>query len=711
MKRVTWGTLALGCLFSALALLAGSGGSVSAQADDDELKMQVTVGFDGYCRSGGWCPVYVVLSNEGVGVEGELRAGGDADSSLYARRVVLPAHSRKAYFLYLPLDRIASRSRLGVRLLAGDEVLLSEQVAVAWLEAGDRLYGVVSSRPSALNFLSDVAPVGGEASVAHLVLESLPPDPVGWEGLDVLILNDVDTAGLIGEQRRALETWLAHGGHLVVGGGTGAARTVVGVADLVPVAVEGTQSVRDLEALGNWLGAPVSTGPYALADAVLRDGEELVRQGDSMLLAHRAYGAGGVDFLAFDAGLKPFTRWDDNIRLWESIVGTEAEISRRLAVHNGYAAREAVGAIPGFEFPSVLQILAFMLVYVLLIGPVNYLLLRKFGRRELAWLTIPVLVVGFSACAYVTGFQLRGAKAIVHRLAAVYVPRGTRTGRVSEVVGLFSPRRTNYDLRIVDGEVREIPDPYHGGPSGQPLHITTDAEGVRVVDLRVDVGGIHPFVVEGYADVSGVEADLELIEDAAGRLWLEGVVRNDGVLLNEAVLIAGDDAQRLGDLEPGGEVTVRLGLHDGGGTSKPWSSVSPYGHELVEQILGPGEYWNDRGLYRRYQFLQAILTEEGVRSGMPRLSLGSGVRLVGWAEEGVPLPVEVVERPFSTVAAAFCVYDLPVEEIELGSTVTVPSGLITRQVEGTVGGWRCGPRVFTWNLGLRLCFDSPRGRR
>jgi hypothetical protein len=462
--------------------------------------------------------------------------------------------------------------------------------------------------------------------------------------------------------------------------------------------------VEDLEGLGNWLGAPVSTGPYALADAVLRNGEELVRQGDSILLAHRTYGAGEVDFLAFDAGLKPFTRWDDNIRLWEFIVGTEAKEPQRLTVHNGYAAREAVGAIPGFELPSVLQILAFMLVYVLLIGPVNYLLLRKFGRRELAWLTIPVLVVGFSACAYVTGFQLRGGKAIVHRLAAVYVPKGSDTGRVSQVVGLFSPRRTDYDLRVVGAEVREIPDPYRGGTSRQPLHVVTDAEGVRVVDLRVDVGGIHPFVVEGYADVSGVEADLELVEDAAGRLWLEGMVRNDGVLLHEVVLIAGDDEQRLGDLEPGGEAAVRLGLHGGGGASKPWSSVSPYGHELVERILGPGEYWNDRVLYRRYQFLQAILTEEGMLSGMARLGLGSGVRLVGWVEEGVPLPVEVVERPFSTVAAAFCVYDLSVGEIELGSMITVPSGLIARQVEGTVGGVKVWPEGLHLESGAEVVF-------
>jgi hypothetical protein len=79
----------------------------------------------------------------------------------------------------------------------------------------------------------------------------------------VLILNDVDTTALSGEQRQALETWVAHGGHLIVGGGAGAARTVAGLADpstalrqgsehgLLPVTVGGTRSVDDLRAL--WL--------------------------------------------------------------------------------------------------------------------------------------------------------------------------------------------------------------------------------------------------------------------------------------------------------------------------------------------------------------------------------------------------------------------------------------------------------------------------
>lgn len=672
--------------------------------------MQVALGFDSYCRRDGWCPVYVILSNEGADVEGELRvvassASRGAQSGTYARQVLLPAQSRKAYFLYSS-SAGSSRSHLTVQLLAGDDVLSSEQVRVAWLGEGDRLYGVVSSSPSALNFLSGVAPASGKAEVAQLSLEALPPDPLGWEGLDVLILNDVDTAALSGEQRRALETWVAHGGHLIVGGGAGAACTVAGVADpstgsghhLLPVTVGdstglttgGTRSVDDLWALGEYLGAPIAPGPYPVAEVRLRVGETLVEQGDLVLWARRIYGAGTVDFLAFDAGLNPFTRWDDNARLWEVIVGAGTTDTQWFTVHSGYSAQEAIKAIPGLELPSTLQILAFMLVYTLLIGPVNYVILRKLDRRELAWLTIPALVVGFTACAYVTGFQIRGGMAIVHRLAVVHVPvwsgvegeveegEGVATGRVSQLVGLFSPRRTTYDVWVAGAGVHEIPGDYYGGPARQTLHIVEETGGSTVTNLRVDVGGIQPFAAEGYADVPAIEADLRLVEDAMGGLRLKGTVRNGGLSLKDAVLIVGGDQQRLGDLEADEEASIALLLH---------SYVSP---DTPERILGPGSYWGgDRVLHRRHQFLQALFPYDGP-------GLEPGAYLIGWVEEGVPLPIEVVGRPFSTVETALYVYDLPVAGLETGATVTIPPGFINRQVEETTGDVR------TWPEGLEM---------
>jgi hypothetical protein len=696
VKKTTW------IVSAAVVLLSWLVSPVAAQ-DDTGLTMQVLIGYDGYCRTDAWCPVYVVLSNEGSDVEGELvmpaGGGGGSPSDVYARQVVLPAHSRKAYFLYFPPSGSSAGSRLTVKLRAGKEEIASKNVSVTWLDVGERLYGIAGSDPSALGFLANVAPVGGKAMVARVELAALPPDPLAWEGLDVLVLNDVDTTTLSAEQQEALATWVAQGGHLIVGGGTGAALTAAGVADLLPVTVGGTRSVSSLQALGEYVSAPLAIGPYAVAETVLRDGEVLIAQDDLILLARRTYGAGQVDFVAFDAGLNPFVNWDDAVRLWEWIVGARATSAQRLAIRNGYSAFEAVNALPGRGLPSTLHILGFLLVYALLIGPINYVILHKLDRRELAWVTIPMLILGFSACAYVTGFQLRGFDVIVHRLSAVYVPQGSQIGRVNQLVGVFSPRRATYDIQLPGAQVRGMPgDYYYGGPSmQQALEIQGDAEGVTVSDLRVDVGGIEPFLVEGYAQVPAIESDLRLVDRGHGSVWLEGRVRNGDVALEDALVIAWGGEQWLGDLGAGKEVTIGVPFLASGAAG---------GHSplLPDRIIGTASYWDDPDLRQRYMLLQALFDPYASPYGsvVPGGAnvLEPGVYLVGWTAKGAPLSLEVVGRPHTSVDIGLYVYALPLAELELAATGVIPPGLIKREVVDTIG------QVEIWPEGFYIGPDS-----
>lgn len=689
MKRTIW--IALGVVI----LSAWMCHPASAQ-DDQGLTMSVSGGFDGYCRSNTWCPVYVVLSNEGSDVEGELRVSLDSDASpgVYVKRITLPVHSRKAYFFDLPLYDLPSRPKIIVQLRVGQKVIVSRSVTVTPLEDGERLCGTISNIPSELAFLGTVAPVSGKAVAAQLDLESLPSTPLSWEGLGVLVLNDVDTTVLSGEQKQALSAWVAHGGHLIVGGGGGGARTAAGLGDLLPVSIGGTRSVDDLRALGELVGVSVAPGPYAVAEATLRAGEVLVEQDGTALIARLAFGEGYVTFLAFDAGVNPFSDWDDNVRLWQWIFGGFPS-RQRLTIQNSYQAREAVNTIPGIKHLSILQILGFLLIYIILIGPVNYVVLRKLDRRELAWITIPVLVFGFSACAYVTGFQLRGFNAILHRLAVVYVPQEAEVGRVSQLVGLFSPRRTNYDVWVEGMEVRAFSNNYYGTPSGRPLHVYGEADGTTVTGLRVDVGSIQPFVTEGYMDVSGVDADLRLSK-ATGSLHVEGSVRPQ-MVLEDAVMLIGGRVKRLGDLEAGEEVAVREPFHGG--------SVSAF--DLPDRVVGATGYYDDPLLYRRYHLMEAVSVPYygpyGAR-GAYGANLENGVYLIGWSDEQIPLSAEVVGWPYSSEGTVLYIYALPVAEVEDESMSVIPPELIAREMMDVVGYVEEGPAGIYMELESEAAF-------
>jgi hypothetical protein len=56
-----------------------------------------------------------------------------------------------------------------------------------------------------------------------------------------------------------------------------------------------------------------------------------------------------------------------------------------------------------FHFPSFLELLCWIIGYLLLVGIVNFIVLRRLGRPEWAWISIPALAVLFSVLLYAVG--------------------------------------------------------------------------------------------------------------------------------------------------------------------------------------------------------------------------------------------------------------------------------------------------------------------
>lgn len=648
-------------LFAILVLLSCTW--TVAWAQDDGPTLTVEAGFDGYCRENGWCPVRVILANEGADIEGQVQVGisrsgsqapSQAPSGIYTRPIVLPAQSRKAVFLYLtPRSQPAY---LNVYLVSQGQTLASEQVQLRLVEQDARLYGVVSRQPSAFVFLSEVAPLDGDAVVAHLDLETLPPAALAWEELDVVILNNTDTASLDAEQRQALETWVTHGGHLIVGGGTGAAQTAAGVADLLPVRVTGLTTVETLTGLPKELDAVIEPGPYPIAEATLTEGQTLIQHEDYILLARRGIGQGYVDFLAFDAALNPFSNWDDTLGLWTHIVEGPAAGGQTITVHDGYTAHQAASSIPQLQPPSALLLFGFLLSYAILIGPVNYIVLHILDRRDLAWATIPLLILIFTGFAYVAGSRIRGRAPIIHHLAVSYTPEGATTARVTELLGVFSPRRRGYDVEVQEGAIHRLP----GGTGAPPLTVRVEEDTSTVDDLAIDVGGLHSFLVEDYVESAPPQADLWLALDNQAIPRLRGTIQNGSIALTNAGLLVGRAWYPLGDLRPGQTIADVTSL----GPPDDWT---PGGMTTAV----PTE--SSQAEYRRRQFLQTIFPPE-------EASLSPGAYLMGWSDQA-PLTAALQGHTAITTGLSLHIFALTVDPLAAEGTVEIPSHFITQDVE------------------------------
>lgn len=665
--------------------LVGGVAVESAAAQDSAITLVAELGYDGYYRQNEWVPVRVTVSNSGSDIDGtivwEQPGSASGEAIRYELPVVLPAQSRKIVTLYAGIDQY--RSRVVIKLVSGDQTLTQTAVPVRQVSDTASLFAIASGEPVDLDFLQEAAPADGTAYVAYISLDQLPSIAPAWEALDVLILNNVDTGTLSSEQIEALRGWLEAGGHLIVAGGPNWLKSSGGLVDLLPVEIMGSTSLYDLGQLSAFAGTEIDGGPYVVAQAATLDGRTLIAQDGLPLLVRRDYGLGKVDWLALDLALAPLRDWGGNVYLWQFILGvsTGSTLWDNENI-NLWAAQEGLGAIPSLALPSALQMIAFLLLYTLVVGPVNYLVLKRLNRRELAWFTIPATVLIFSGLAYITGFQIKGGDVVFSRLSLVYGAAGSDSARARGLLGVFSPSRGSYDVAVPEGVLVRplISDQYGGGIVSANSVTIVQEEPTWLRDVQIDVARIRAFRTESVVRAPVIEADLLIEGGSAPRLSGSLTNRSDTALQSSGLWI-GTQVFPLGDLSPGQTVSVDERLVAGQASqlgsgaaiaTAPYSSIAlPYPGDQTERLIGGSNYWTDDALNRRYQLLHAFLFNQGMLAVQPQ-------RLVffAWSEESL-WEVRAAEHDSSTLDTVAYFLDVPLSEAADDKRFDIPPALTT----------------------------------
>ena len=87
--------------------------------------------------------------------------------------------------------------------------------------------------------------------------------------------------------------------------------------------------------------------------------------------------------------------------------------------------------------------------YILLIGPVDYWLVKKvFKRMELTWLTFPTIVVTVSLAAYLAAYWTKGNKLLVNQVDLIDIENSSGQLRGTSWLNVFSPTTSTYDLTL-----------------------------------------------------------------------------------------------------------------------------------------------------------------------------------------------------------------------------------------------------------------------
>jgi hypothetical protein len=157
---------------------------------------------------------------------------------------------------------------------------------------------------------------------------------------------------------------------------------------------------------------------------------------------------------------------------------------------------------------------------VLLVGPVNYGLLRRKDRMLWIVFTVPALALVFSAGAYFTNAWSRSAHTVVREVDVLHLMDGSRHGLLDGNVMVFSPRNRRYDL---DSPLTCYARPrgtsnnfgYNSGGPENEYRLEVTANGLRLRDFAATMWSARHFRT---FEVRELPSEVRLELNSKGRL-------------------------------------------------------------------------------------------------------------------------------------------------------------------------------------------------
>lgn len=609
-------------LFCGFGFDLGRGASQEQPARDLEI-VACKVGFSGAWKVGFWTPLWIDVRGGAEPFRGEVELlAPDRDGVLTAVRQAVQLQPGMGATIDLATKIGIRDSDLIVNLLQDDQVIVSRIFSAvtnrsrtefpSGLPAECRLLVEISSKDIGLaeTFPSQNSERGlpSRKVVAVRTPEALPTDWYGYDSVDNLVIAAGGLewlAQLSAEDPRleAIRRWVQLGGRLTLLAGAAAADLLAPggpLSGLLP------GEFQEMVVLDRGMAFELfSDSDVAIATSRQRfklpvprfenvSGQIEAFEGrtpeDLPLVVRTAVGFGEVIFAAVDLHVSPLAGWSGRpaflrnlLQLDEGAYQAKAQSMTPLMTR-GY--QDLAGALNhqlgttflGVGTISFSWVTIVVLAYLALIGPIDYLLVKKvFRRMEMSWVTFPliILLVTGGACWYATA--TKGSALAVNQAELFDFDLTSQVARGTLWSSIYSPEAETFDLslqtRWPDQQLDNDPAAlvsWLGLPGvgiGVAQSAGTELEFHRLVyRYRPALSGLVGLPIKKWSTrtilarwhtplpaVLPVMADLASTNDG---LVTGTVTNNSSTKLIDARLLFGTWAWQLGDLAKGARVTI-----------------------------------------------------------------------------------------------------------------------------------------------------------
>lgn len=402
--------------------------AVQAKGDGDAF----FVGLEVLGADGDAYEIQVNIENAGEDWEGIVRLIPNQSyrmSSAFDTVISLPEGSKKQFSVLIP--RVALEDENGTVELAlldkKNKVILEEEY-VHLLNGGMTALsmGILSDDYSALTYLdmggntlrfwSDEYPIRLVEITQMNLIEKL-------EKLQYLVIDEYNTEVLTDDEVEAIGTWCEKGGILLIGTGASVDKTLGGLAErLVEVESDGTQQIVQNQYADSlqWQMLDMVelqyTGTY---------GYEIMYTTASLNYSYQDGAIGVLPYSLTEFGKIGKEFYDDYWTKDEFVRGILQDLAYMSISGNNVPFRDEKYNIAG-EIQSMLRAIGgvnseldfdllkiLVIAYVIVVGPLLYVMLKAAKKRELYWVAVPAVVCVGVLLIYLAGrgFEVANTRA------------------------------------------------------------------------------------------------------------------------------------------------------------------------------------------------------------------------------------------------------------------------------------------------------------
>ncbi|MGM0845636.1 MAG: hypothetical protein ACQEUT_11715 [Bacillota bacterium] len=543
------------------------------------LTIETEAGIKGKVKNGSAFPVIVTITNDGEDMTGDLVVSSSPHYHAYSNIVIpveIAAGTQQKIQFSVPgmSDYIggsmnpAGKKEKRIRFYEGgwkDGELIKltgdTNLAPSIIPEMKPVLGVLSDNPDQMNVLKLTSYQGEAPEVLAITPETMPEDSLGLNMFDAVIIHDFSIDGLDEKKQAALKQWVELGGKMIIGSTPDLQQKMGSLNSLAPLQVTGEETLNDLSFLKGFSDKPLSTEKLTIMTGDVDPGaDSVIEEGGKVLALQKGYGTGEVTQLTYNLAEEPLASWEGNSGWWNRILTASLQSQSKHPMQFYDETQNILRTTTELFSSSFLPVSVIALLfalYIIIIVPVLYFILKKKDKREWGWWIIPSIAVVTSLAIFVTGAADRTGGENLNKVAIVSVnEEGMGSGfhfssMLSSSGGDYTMEfgRESLDLVPFNQEFVE-----QANYTDYPM-VQTSGEGSKVTFQDVEFWSVRSTMNR----FSSLETGQILGELTAGNDSLTGTVTNNMLHdLHNVFVLAGGSAYKIGTLAKGEEKQVEI---------------------------------------------------------------------------------------------------------------------------------------------------------